>query len=58
MRRSAIPDAIAAFLGALVPSLGVASACTRDAMIVFDGSGSMAETGFNLIDVLRIFDAR
>lgn len=33
-------------------------ACTEDAMIVFDGSGSMAEMGFNLIDEPRIFDAR
>lgn len=32
--------------------------CTRDAMVVFDGSGSMAEMGFNLMDEPRIFDAR
>lgn len=32
--------------------------CTEDAMIVFDGSGSMAEMGFNHIDEPRIFDAR
>jgi len=32
--------------------------CTRDAMVVFDGSGSMAEMGFNLLDEPRIFDAR
>lgn len=32
--------------------------CTEDAMIVFDGSGSMAETGFNQLDEPRIFGAR
>lgn len=32
--------------------------CTRDAMVVFDGSGSMAEMGYNLLDEPRIYDAR
>lgn len=32
--------------------------CTEDAMVVFDGSGSMAETGFNRLDEPRIFEAR
>lgn len=32
--------------------------CTEDAMIVFDGSGSMAEMGFNDISEPRIFEAR
>ena len=32
--------------------------CAADAMIVFDGSGSMAEMGFNDIDEPRIFEAR
>lgn len=32
--------------------------CTDDAMIVFDGSGSMAEMGFNQLDEPRIFEAR
>lgn len=32
--------------------------CGDDAMIVFDGSGSMAEMGHNHIDEPRIFDAR
>lgn len=32
--------------------------CIGDAMIVFDGSGSMAEVGFNQFDEPRIFDAR
>jgi Ca-activated chloride channel family protein len=35
-----------------------AQTCSEDAMIVFDGSGSMAEMGFNDIDEPRIFDAR
>lgn len=32
--------------------------CLSDAMIVFDGSGSMAEMGFNDINEPRIFEAR
>ena len=32
--------------------------CADEAMIVFDGSGSMAEMGFNKIDEPRIFEAR
>jgi Ca-activated chloride channel family protein len=28
--------------------------CTRDARVVFDGSGSMAEMGYNLMDEPRI----
>ena len=32
--------------------------CNRDAMLVFDGSGSMAEMGFNGLDFPRIFEAR
>lgn len=32
--------------------------CTEDAMIVFDGSGSMAEMGFNAIGEPRIVQAR
>ncbi|WP_299679945.1 vWA domain-containing protein [uncultured Roseobacter sp.] len=32
--------------------------CTDDAMLVFDGSGSMSEMGFNLLDEPRIFEAR
>lgn len=49
--------------GALAIGIGLPPAiaqegCTRDAMVVFDGSGSMAEMGFNLLDEPRIFDAR
>jgi len=32
--------------------------CTEDAMLVFDGSGSMAEMGYNGLDQPRILDAR
>lgn len=32
--------------------------CTEDAMVVFDGSGSMSEIGFNQLDEPRIFEAR
>ena len=40
-----------------LPALAERS-CVGDAMIVFDGSGSMAEVGFNQINEARIFDAR
>lgn len=40
------------------PSYSGANACNSDAMIVFDGSGSMSEMGFNLLDEPRIFGAR
>lgn len=33
-------------------------ACDRDAMIVFDGSGSMSEMGFNQLNEPRIVEAR
>ena len=39
-------------------SAGATDNCTSDAMIVFDGSGSMAEMGFNDINEPRIFEAR
>lgn len=41
----------------VLPDMAQAN-CTQDAMIVFDGSGSMAEMGFNQIDEPRIFEAR
>lgn len=50
-----------AFILPLMMSLSPAAAsemCTEDAMIVFDGSGSMAEMGFNTINEPRIFEAR
>ncbi len=55
MRRAAI--AMTALLAALAPA-GVAGSCAEDAMIVFDGSGSMSEMGFNLLDEPRIAEAR
>ena len=48
----------AGFALALGASAGHAQGCADDAMIVFDGSGSMAEVGFNLFDEPRIFTAR
>lgn len=39
-------------------SASATSNCSADAMIVFDGSGSMAEMGFNDINEPRIFEAR
>jgi len=49
--------AAAAIMSVLVANVARAN-CTDDAMIVFDGSGSMAEMGFNQIDEPRIFEAR
>lgn len=44
---------------AVTPAILQASEdCTADAMIVFDGSGSMAEMGFNDLSHPRILDAR
>ncbi|MEM7631712.1 MAG: vWA domain-containing protein [Pseudomonadota bacterium] len=57
MKRSGQTAAVAAILSLLITSPAPA-ACTDDAMIVFDGSGSMAEMGFNQIDEPRIFEAR
>ncbi|WP_286197082.1 VWA domain-containing protein [Tropicibacter sp. R15_0] len=48
----------ASFASVLSLSAAVHAACTDDAMIVFDGSGSMAEMGFNMIDEPRIFEAQ
>ncbi|MEP1768865.1 MAG: VWA domain-containing protein [Sulfitobacter sp.] len=42
----------------LATATAAQSDCATDAMIVFDGSGSMAEMGFNDIDEPRIFQAR
>jgi Ca-activated chloride channel family protein len=39
-------------------ALDAAERCTEDAMIVFDGSGSMAEIGYNAIGTPRISEAR
>ena len=50
----------AALLSSLLVAtpLGASEDCTEDAMVVFDGSGSMAEMGFNQIDSPRIVEAR
>jgi Ca-activated chloride channel family protein len=52
-----ILSALVASAVGLVPA-HAQETCTRDAMVVFDVSGSMAEMGFNLMDEPRIFDAR
>ncbi|MEL7215352.1 MAG: vWA domain-containing protein [Pseudomonadota bacterium] len=50
----------AALLAGLLPCVAPAQAqdCTRDAMLVFDGSASMAELGLQLDEPKRIDDAR
>lgn len=50
----------AALLAGLLPHVSTVYAqdCTRDAMLVFDGSGSMAELGSQLDGPNRIEDAR
>lgn len=40
------------------PLAHAAQGCSEDAIVVFDGSGSMSEMGFNLMDEPRIFAAR
>lgn len=40
------------------PVLAQQGGCSSDAMLVFDGSGSMAEMGYNGLDIPRIFEAR
>jgi Ca-activated chloride channel family protein len=59
MRRAVARLALA--MGLCLAQTGAPSAqqgCAEDAMIVFDGSGSMAEIGFNQIGVPRISEAR
>lgn len=53
-------DAVAAslILSLSMSDVLAAGGCTTDAMIVFDGSGSMSETGFNQLDLPRIVEAR
>ncbi len=51
--------ALCSALALTLPFAGQATdACNEDAMIVFDGSGSMSEMGFNSLDEPRIFEAR
>ena len=47
-----------AALLALPSVTGALESCTEDAMIVFDGSGSMAEIAYNAVGVPRISEAR
>ena len=56
MKRFAIIASLAILAAA--PAAPQENGCGEDAMIVFDGSGSMAEMGFNDISEPRIFDAR
>jgi len=58
MVRTGQSVAAAAGIAAVLLSSAAQASCTEDAMIVFDGSGSMAEMGFNQIDEPRIFEAR
>ena len=52
-------SSVLALVAASMPSLlAASSSCTDDAMFVFDGSGSMAEIGFNLLEEPRIYEAR
>lgn len=44
-------------IGQVQPAMAVGD-CSVDAMVVFDGSGSMAEMGFNDLGEPRIFEAR
>lgn len=43
---------------AVAAPVAAGESCTDDAVIVFDGSGSMSEMGFNDLDEPRIFEAR
>ncbi len=45
-------------LALILPAVVSAQECSRDAMVVFDGSGSMSEMGFNQLSEPRIFEAR
>ena len=55
----ALPLCLALSLTALPgPAPRAAAGCARDAMLVFDGSGSMGEVGHDLTAPTRIEDAR
>lgn len=49
---------LAATLSLSLATGPVAASCTKDAMIVFDGSASMSEIGFDTGDATRIVEAR
>ena len=54
---AALP-ALALAVGLALPGHAGQGECTEDAMLVFDASGSMAEMGFNGLDLPRIMEAR
>jgi len=54
-RRAPLAAALAL---AAAPAPHAADDCSVDAMLVFDGSGSMSEVGFNEMEEPRIFEAR
>ena len=56
-KRSGLSGVILGFVLAAGPVLSEPD-CASDAMVVFDGSGSMAEMGFNLLSEPRILSAR
>ncbi|MEO0387202.1 MAG: vWA domain-containing protein [Pseudomonadota bacterium] len=56
MRRTGAALCLAALIAGTAPL--AQTQCTEDGMIVFDGSGSMAEMGYNLFEEPRIFEAR
>lgn len=59
VRSGAASLAAFALLAALPsPTAHAGQSCAEDAIVVFDGSGSMSEMGFNLMDEPRIFAAR
>lgn len=49
---------LAAAAVAFAPPVHAAPGCAADAMLVFDGSGSMSEIGFDSAEATRIEDAR
>lgn len=57
-RTAAAGICLAALVAGPGPVAEAAQGCSEDAIVVFDGSGSMSEMGFNLMDEPRIFAAR
>lgn len=50
--------ALAALAIAVAPAAHAAGGCTKDAIVIFDGSGSMTRSGLNGLDRPRIVEAR
>ncbi|MGR3320861.1 MAG: vWA domain-containing protein [Pseudooceanicola sp.] len=57
-RCAGLTTALAFCLSAATGPLGAATDCATDAMLVFDGSGSMSEIGFDVQEETRIEEAR